>query len=222
MSKTETKELDVQWISLQLIERFMNVLFPIEISVLLRLLPTLGYIVPNKRLKGVIEPGEALAVKGNIELLLSPENKTLGVEGRDISETISGFNELRTFWVDKLNPEPPAETHYVEIVANGIVKSSENPSKTINHFWAGFDRLQRLNKIIGFDVSNFGLHLVTNKMEPNNPEWFDISIQPQIVSSANHYYVNVIWRTKDLNQALENFKNLSDILGKLVHEIESK
>jgi hypothetical protein len=222
MDKSNKQELDLRWISVRLVERFMNVLYPVEIPLLLRLLPNIGYVVPKKVLKGVVEPGEALAIKGNVELVFNQDNKTLGVEGRDVTEVVEGFKELRSFWIEQLAPSPSAETHYVELGGQGIIESRNNPTSVFSEFWAGFERMQKLSKTIGFDVVNYGLRLVPQNVDPNNIEWFDLRIQPQVISSENHYYINIVWRSKDMDTALENFGKVNETIGVLIREIERK
>jgi hypothetical protein len=222
MDKTEKKGLDLRWVSLRLVERFMNVLYPLDIPILLRLLPNIGYVVPKKVFKGIVEPGEALAIKGNMELVLNQDNKTLGVQGRDISEVVEGFNELRNFWTEELNPSPVAETHYIELGGEGIVMSNTNATGVFNDFWNRFEIMQKLSKIIGFDVTNYGLHLATRNTDPNNTEWFDLRIQPQVISSANKYYINIVWRSRDMDKVLNGFTKLNDMIGALIKEVERK
>lgn len=222
MDKDENIGLKIQWMPIRLVERFMNVLYPIEIPVLLRLLPNIGYIVPQKLYKGIIEPGEALAVKGNTELLLNQDNKTLGLEGNNIKELVERFNELRNFWQEKINPQPPAITHYVEIAGSGFIETTSKPRENFVHYWSGFERMNAFSKFIGFNVINFGIRLVDQSLEPNSPEWFEIRVNPEIISSENRYYINVVWRTKELANSVENINRLEDIIIKAVNEIERK
>ena len=214
------KNLSVQWIRVTLLERFLNVLYPIDMAVLLRELPQIGYVVPRKVLKGVLELGEALAIKGDIELLINQDNKTIGVEGREVIGVIDSFKELRNFWLEKLNPSPKAETHYIEIGGQGYVLTDRNPMTVFGDFWADSKKIGVLGGIIGLDVMNFGLRLVSKDNEVNSPDWFDLRIQPQVISSENQYYVNLVWRCKDMQVALENFKKIDEITRSLAREVE--
>jgi hypothetical protein len=222
MDKASRQELSPRWFQVRVVERFMNVLYPIEIPVLLRLLPNIGYVVSRKVLKGVVEPGEALAVKGNMELVFNQDNKTLGVEGREVSEVVDGFNELRSFWLEQCTPLPSAETHYIELGGQGVIESHNNPTDVFSEFWAKFEVMQKLSKTVGEDVVNFGLRLVPKNIDPNNTEWFDLRIQPQVISSANRYYINIVWRSKDREAALNNFGKVNEIVVALIREIERK
>ncbi|MCL0066154.1 hypothetical protein M1N79_04690 [Dehalococcoidia bacterium] len=222
MQNDDNQYQEPRWVSLSLNERFKNVLYPVDLPVLLRLLPNIGYVVTKKILKGVLEPGEPWAVKGNVELLVNQDNKTLGVEGREISQVVDGFSELRAFWLDELSPCPDAETHYVELAGNGILRSLKNPTEVFTRFWSQSERLQRLSKTVGLDAVNFGLRLVPQNAAPNNADWFDLLIQPDVISSGNHYRINIAWRNKDVQTALESFRKVNETIRAVIREIERK
>lgn len=218
MTKVEVD--NPKWFSLRLIERFSNVFYPIEIPLLLRALPTIGYIVPKKVLKNVLEPGESIATKGNLELIFNQDNKTFGVEGRDLAEVIAGFNELRSFWVDQIKPSPPAQTHYVEMVGETLLPSTQNPNKILSEFWVGNKKLDKINQITGLDTVNFGLNLVPKNTEPNSTDWFSLNISPHILSSVNRYSIRVVWRIGNLEKALDNFCKINETILSIIKEVE--
>jgi hypothetical protein len=220
MEKGAEKDPTPRWISLRLSERFKNVLYPVDLPMLLRLLPNIGYIVNKKILKGVLEPGESFATKGNVELILDQSNKTIGIEGREVTEVIDGFSELRGFWLEQLTPSPDAETHYLELVGQGIAKSANNPTRVFTAFWTQFDGIQRLTKVLGWNVANFGLRLVPENADPNNADWFDLRIQPSVISSANRYFIEIVWRNKDIETALNNFRKVNETVKAVIQEVE--
>ena len=220
LSKVENPK--VRWRRLRLIERFTNVLYPIDLFELLRQLPNAGYIVPQKIFKGIIEPGEAAALKGNVELVANQDSKTLGIEGHEISpaEIIDSFNELRSFWHKHLDSSQNVETHYLELTGEGLVKTGKNPVKVFSQYWAQFSKVQELNKILGCEASNFGLQLTPTNTDPNNADWFDVRVNPLIVSSTKCYNVNLVWRDRDINKAIKTFSKMDDTIANLILEVE--
>jgi hypothetical protein len=222
MDSSRVENLKPRWRRLRLVERFANVLYPIDLFELLRQLPSAGYIVPQKTLKGIVEPGEAAALKGNIELVANQDNKTLGIEGHEISpaEIIDSFNKLRSFWHEHLDSSQNTETHYLELTGEGLVKTGKNPVKVFGQYWAQFSKMQELNKILGFEASNFGLQLTPTNTDPNSANWFDVRIHPLIVSSTNCYYVNLVWRNEDIDKAIKTFSKMDDTIANLILEVE--
>ncbi len=222
MDSSRVENLKPRWRRLRLVERFANVLYPIDLFELLRQLPKAGYVVPPKIFKGVIEPGEAAALKGNVELVANQDIRTLGIEGHEISpaEIIDSFNELRSFWHEKLEPSRSIETHYFELTGEAWVKTRKNPVKVFGQYWAQFSKMQELNKILGCEASNFGLQLTPTNTDPNNANWFDVRIHPLIVSSTNCYYINLVWRNEDIDKAIKAFSKMDSTIANLILEVE--
>ena len=82
--------------------------------------------------------------------------------------------------------------------------------------------MQRLSKTVGLDAVNFGLRLVPQNAAPNNADWFDLLIQPDVISSGNHYRINIAWRNKDVQTALESFRKVNETIRAVIREIERK
>jgi hypothetical protein len=220
MSVDSTQNLKIEWIRITLSQRFKNILFPINIPLLLNSLPQIGYIVPRKVLRGVLEAGEALAVKGNVELVINEANKIFGVQARTLKDAIDGFNELRTFYTEHLNPIPVPELHFVEFLGDGFIYSQNNPSKIISNLYSKFGEMNIFSRILGSDVTNFGIRLVPSEPNPDNPNWFDLRIEPQIVSSGNSYYTSVVWRNTDLQTGMNSIGKMEETIIRLIKEIE--
>jgi hypothetical protein len=214
------KKVQIRWVSVRVVERFINVLYPIDIPMLLRVLPNIGYIVPRKGLKGVLEPGDALAQKGNCELVMDQHNKLLGIESRDIPEAIQGFSELRNLWLKELNPSPAAETHYLELTGEGVIKTDINPTDAFNDYWSKNAKFGEINKIVGFDTTNYGIRIVPSSTNPNGVRWFDLRIQPTVISSANEYYINIVWRDGNVDALLKEYERLEQLIENIIGVIQ--
>jgi hypothetical protein len=222
MDSGSVENLKPIWRRLSLIERFTNVLYPIDLLELLQQLPKLGYVVPRKILKGVIEPGESAARKGNIEVVANQDLRTLGIEGHETTpaEIIQAFDELRSFWRKQLESSQNVETHYLELIGEARVKTQKNPVEVFSQYWAQFNKMQKLNKILGCEAYNFGLRLTPTNTNPDSANWFDVRIQPLIVSSTRCYYVTLDWRNEDRDKVVKAFRKMDDTITNLILEVE--
>jgi hypothetical protein len=144
----------------------------------------------------------------------------LGVEGRDVSELLGSFNELRRFWLEELKPSPEPQTFFAELYGQGVVKSVKNPNEVFTDFWASYEKVQKLSKIVGYDITNFGLRLTPKRIDPNNPDWFDLTLSPHVISSTSHYFLNIVWRDRKLEDALKKFKTTEDVIDSVIKEVE--
>ena len=219
---TADKQSDLQsvWHQVTITERFSSVLYPLDMLELLKQIPTIGYVVPELVQRGVIEGGKPIATKGDVELIINQDNKTIGVKGRDPANAVLSFQELRQFCSERLDPSPGLATQYVELDGQGWAKSEKDPTEICSRFWANYAPLRDLGQVLGVDVANFGLQLVPSNKDPNDPEWFHIYIEPLIASSSRRYRIRWIWRGSDMEQLLEKFSKVDDSLEKLISNIE--
>ncbi|MBI2857538.1 MAG: hypothetical protein HYX90_00550 [Chloroflexi bacterium] len=220
MATADGKQFRIGWHEVSILERFSSVLYPIDIMELLRLLPTIEYLVPALVLRGTPEIGKPIATKGDAELVLNQENKTIGIRGRDIATAVKWFTELRKFYMEKLDPSPGLETQYVEINCEGWAKSGTSPNASFASFWSNCHELEELGAIVGKDAVNYGIQLAPANTDPNRPDWFHFYIEPLIVSSDKRYRVKCIWRESQAEPALTKFVGIEGLVEKMIRKIE--
>ena len=222
MAKEHALLIEVNWYVVFIVERFSSPLYPFDVRELLRQLPTIGYIVPEPVLRGTLEPNQPIARKGDVELIINQDNKTIGVKGREIGRTIEFFKELRKFYLEHLDPSPGLLTQYIEFHGEGWAKSGNNPTTTFSSFWANNENLTKLGTIIGMDAVNFGVQLVPPHQDPNSPEWFHIYLEPLVASASMRYHVVYICRGHDVEQLLDQFSQVKELVRGLIIKIEGK
>lgn len=222
MATEQKQDVQIVWHQISIIERFSSVLYPIDIIELLRQLPTIGYVVSDLVLRGTPEAGKPVAQKGDIEIAINQDNKTIGVRGREVERTVNAFKELRDFYLERLDPSPSLATQYLELNGEGWAKSGNNPSAVFASFWSDYKPLQKLGILLESDVVNFGVQLVPPNKDPNAPDWFHIYLQPLIPSAAKRYHLRCIWRDTDIEQLLKKFAKVNDIFRNLVKRVEGK
>jgi hypothetical protein len=111
-------------------------------------------------------------------------------------------------------------TQYIEFDGNGWAKSNADPTRVFANSW-GLDTLfQDLGQLLGTDVSNFGMQLVPPNKDPNDPDWFHISLEPLIASSHRRYRIRWIWRQSDTQGFLDNVGTFEVLLKNLLLKLE--
>jgi hypothetical protein len=220
MTGGKEPNVHIVWHQVAVIERFSSVLYPLDIFELLKQLPTIGYVVPELVLRGPTEERQPIATKGDIELVINQDNKTIGVRGRDTETVVASFQELRDFYLERLDPSPGLATHYLEFNGQGWVRSKANPTQVCSGFWADYAPLQGLGRLLEMDITNFGLQLVPANRDPNDPNWFHIYIEPLIASSSKRYRIQWIWRGSDTVELLKRFSKVDETLQRLISKIE--
>lgn len=219
MASAKQPGVKVAWRQVNVSEKFSSVLYPIDVFELLRTLPNVAYVVPDLVLRGTPEQGKPIATKGDIELLVNQENKTLGVRGRDIDATISAFRDLRKHSREQLDPSPALATQYVELDAQGWAETKTSATQAYARFWAGVSAVADLAKVLGEEAMNFGVQLCPPR-DSNDPNWFHIYIEP-LVGTAKRHRIRYVWRGQDTEAMLDKFRTVDDRIEKLISKIES-
>jgi hypothetical protein len=221
MPEGQKTAVEVVWQQVSTVERYSSPLYPINIPRLLAQLPLVGYIVPDLVLRGTPEQGKPIAMKGDTELVINTDNKTLGVKDKDPESTVNAFRELRKFCLERLDP-PPLAVQYVEFDGAGWIKSKDNPLKVFSSMWHESKALQKLGSIIGEETTNYGVEIVPKDTDPNNAKWFHISIQPYPPSGTKEYIVRWIWREPDSERFLKKSAKCTETLRTMISTIENK
>lgn len=223
MANETEPNVKIVWHQVSIIERFSSVLYPLDILELLRQIPTIGYIVPELLLRrGTAEEGKPLATKGDIELLINQDNKTIGVRGRDSEKVNAAYQELRAFWLEHLDPSPGLATQYLEFDGQGWAKAKISPIAVCSTFWANYLPLREFGKLLETEVTNFGLQLTPPNKDPNGPDWFHIYVEPLIVSSDKRYRIRYLYRSPEPEIFLKKLPQIDKALQKILLRLEVK
>ncbi len=222
MTGNKQASVQIAWYQVAVVERFSSVLYPLDVWQLLREITDIAYVVPALLLsRGEQEAGKPIAVKGDIELIVNQDKKTIGVRGRDPEKVVESFQELRDFYTERLDPSSGLATHYVEFDGRGWVRGRRNPIEVCSDFWAKCDPMRTLGLILDAEVTNFGIQLVPPNVDPNGPEWFHITIDPLVPSSSSRYRVAWVWRGADIERLLKRFSKVNQVLQTLVLKLEA-
>ena len=223
MTGNKPSGVQIAWYQVAITERFSSVLYPLDVWQLLREITDIAYVVPNLLLStGQYEAGKPIAVKGDIELILDQDKKTIGVKGRDPEKVVESFQELRDFYTERLDPSSALATHYVEFEGQGWARGRMSPIEVCSRFWANCDAIRNLGALLDAEVANFGIQLVPPEIDPNGPEWFHVAIAPLVPSSSSRYHVAWVWRGADIERLLKRFSRVNQTLQSLVLRLEAQ
>lgn len=225
---TSVSEAGIVYItSVRLVARYDAVLYPFDVMQLLGLLPQKGWVVPTKRTEGAVSL-EAQPSKGGMRLRFDQGNKTLGVEGGDLAEVLTGFKDVIQF-AESLGELPPeVKTDFVEFQYVGRIKAKRNPVEVMSSHFNDSPRvakvtaaLKHLLPVLGEGLGLYSLHLAPRGLEPNRPEWAELTISPTNIYGNDQYHFDLIFRSEDRAAAEQVAENAHDILKALIREIEA-
>ncbi len=200
-----------------------DLFFPVDIRDLRPTLARNGYELT--RLPTPLAPrqlriggGGVIARKGGFSLNFDAENRSLGLSGDSSDNIIKAFDELTAMVRNELKTDLASHVRYYEILGYYRVFTSKIPSEQFSAVSEGVELFETIAEIVGTSVSTFGIRVVPKGGLPNNDDWFDISVEPEIIQ-PDRYFCGVVCRNKNRNiveqWASNDKKYLNQIIGAL-------
>ena len=209
-----------------LIERFDAVLYPIDLVTLIDRLPGEGWVTPEPVIDEQslrIEP----PVKGGVRLQVDQSNKTLGVWGRDLSETLDAYQQIRALSRELFEFPPAVRTDYVEFRYVGYLKGSGHPLETFERWWSAYERLDLLGRSLGNRLPTdanrlapYGIRLAPSGLDANRPNWVELQITPLNTSGHSRYFFDLIFRNEESDVTENVVASADSIIEDAVSELE--
>jgi hypothetical protein len=207
--------------------RFNYLLFPFYIEDLLGQMAKTGYTLtvpppPKIPAKGIRLGGKGkIAQKGDVEIDVNDEKGVLGATSSSPALAMRSLNEMLQLIKDNLGVDLDERAAFYELIGGFDVETDKNPLERIGQISEKSRHFGQFNKILGENISNYTLRLVPRGRIPNQTEWFEIKIEPDVIKPTSDYVVSVIYRSKD-KSAVERFtQDLTQKMTSIIDIIES-
>lgn len=206
--------------------RLAYVMFPLEFRELMDVLAKNGYEL--LRLPGPLPPrpiqlaysGE-FARKDEYIVRIDSGEGLVGITcTRPIEVAFGAFGELTKVIKEGLGIDLNENVRYYEVVAHYNINTGKKPFQEIDRVIEGNSYFTMFDGILGEPTSLFSIRLAPKGKVPNQEEWFDISIEPNILK-PQIYHAGVIFRSPDRERIISSVNNLEKRLISLVKVIES-
>jgi hypothetical protein len=206
--------------------RLEYILFPLEYRELRDILAKNGYELsllpaPIPPRPSRISYSGDIARKGEYTVNVDSDLGTVGISGKSMGMVIAAFEELTKVIKEGLGIDLNENVCYFEIIAHYNIDTGKKPVQEIDRVIEGNPYFSKFNKIIGEPTSLFSIRLMPRGKIPNQEEWFDISVEPDILKSEL-YHIGVIYRNPKKEKTLNFASNLEKTLVNLVKAIEGE
>ena len=208
-----------------LVVRYDAVLYPFQVPELLRVLPESGWIVPKAVLRRDQIAAEDLPTKGDAYVVLNQENKTLGVQGLELGEVITGYEELMDL-VGAMFALPPSVTpQYLELRHRGWAQGQAEPATVMTEWWQELSQVMDLGAFVGeamgADPSQllpWGFNLAPAGVDANRPDWTQVQILPEAIRD-NRFRFDIIHRRSVPDEVLTVARRMPEVLLDILERI---
>lgn len=222
--KTSNIKISLQEFRYSLRSRY--VIFPIDIRDFRDLLAKNGYELSP--IRGQI-PGRPLRIafsgdiarKGENIVYMDTSEGTIGISGKSEKDAIEAFENITEIILSNLGFDLNTNAWFYEIVAHYIVRTSSSPLSGISKIIESNPISPKISAIIGEKTGSFSLRLSPKNSLPNSENWYDISIE-QDVLLPEAYHVGVVFRNSN-RKKVKNFASSVEIkIAELVKLIEGR
>lgn len=206
--------------------RLNDILFPIDIRELTKALAEAGYIISQPQLPGVgarvrVTFGGELARKENVLIDGESERGVLGVVSKSPEDAFAAFNELISILSENFEINVDKRSRFFEILAEIKCAPKKAPVESLGNTFGANQTLKNIGNILGQNVSLFGFRIVPEGKVPNQEEWMDITIEPDILRPSSVMNISVIFRSKRRDVVEKFGVELENRLSKIIDTIEN-
>jgi hypothetical protein len=161
-----------------------------------------------------------IARKGETAVYADSDTGEIGVMGRSLQEMYSSFEDLVKIVGTELGVNLHDNVKFYWAITASKISSSKVPRQVLAKV-ANKEYVDRFSKIIGTDLSSFTIRLGTKGANPNREDWFEISIEPDLINDR-FYYVGSVFRKRIKNDAETFVKSFEGNSLNLIRLIEAE
>jgi len=199
-----------------------TVIFPLTWHEFLNTLEKKGYELasqlPFPYPTGRFSASGPIARKGKTSIFVNTGANIIRIFDISIKSAGEEFDELLKLLVSDYGVDLNAFARFYSFTASYKFNTDKQASQTISDFCI-FPSLGEISKIIGKDVIPFGFRLGAADVLPNDENWFDIRIEPDVLRN-DCYTIEIVFRNSD-KEIIEEFINtIESNLNKIIDLIE--
>jgi len=224
--ETLTPERKLEDVRIRLSVRLNYIIFPIDGFKLIDAFRRAGYVLltpppPRPIVRGaMLEFRGPIAQKGENIIDGNFDRGFLGVEGSSYESAIRGFDELGELIKGNFGIDLDEGARFYEIIAKFDVDSVKNPLEAVGRVCGDDGLMAAINNILEQETSIFSVRFTPKGRVPNHEEWFDITIEPDLIKPTTTYAILVIYRSADRSKVEKFGEGLDSKILRLIDEIE--
>jgi len=204
--------------------RLNYVIFPIDFRELRHALAKNGYELSSVGERIPSPPARIrfsgdVARKGETSVIFESESGVVAVVGKSLQEVKDSFEELARVIDSELGVNLHGNIKYYSYNVHYKVDTGKTPRNEIAKA-ENKDYIARFGQALGKDLSSFSIRLVPKDAIPNQENWFDIAIEPDVMNDKL-YHVGVIFRNPNKGKTERFVKDLENALLRLIGIIEA-
>ena len=206
--------------------RYKAPLFPFDEYPFIEMIKKHGFLLADK----IEQPplGTKLSVKGTVarkgDVLLSMESdrQILAIHAPEPKKALEEFRDLERLLEKELGFSGSRYVYFYELLASLSLKAKRNPLEIWSSYSSQSPKVEKFSKVLGKSASHFGIRLSPQDLEPNQQNWFDIKIRPDLPEATRQHYVEIVYRNGTWDEVANFTKDLDQRINQLVEIVEEQ
>lgn len=159
-----------------------------------------------------------VARKESVFFGIHPDRNLFSLDSDSNTQLLSALKEILEILESDFEIDVSSDIEYVEIIADLIIKTKKNPIETMSKF--SNKKIATFDEIIGIETAPRILSIAPRNTPPNVENWFEIQISPRLTKPNTEYFLNYIFRNKNLETVTEFLAGMNRTVIKLIETIE--
>ncbi|MCD6283393.1 hypothetical protein J7J84_07345 [bacterium] len=198
--------------------------FPFDPVELVRALTKIGFI-PTEQMGPVpigarVDVKGILGRKGDAVLSINTERYTLAINAPDPEYVLSEVESLESLLDEDLGFNSSGAVLYYELTAGFTLKAKKNVLESWSKHFTSMPIIEEFSEILGQPVAPFGLALVPTGEAPDQPNWFQIRLEPVLHSAELRHSIIVTCRNNDRGEVFGFGRSMDTTIQALLSAVE--
>ncbi len=205
--------------------RLKNVIFPIDLRESIDLLHKSGYSLTPQASQPLPPPPArismvgAIATKADCVVNINSDMGVIGVDGKS-AMVLTIFDELSSLIKDKLDVNVDESAMFYETMISVTIYSERNPMERLSKLFENIVQSLKFSEVLDEEVSGIAIRLASKGKVPNQEEWLDFLIEPDIIRPTKAYSCRIVYRSANKLKVRKFIQNLNNKVSGVIKLIE--
>lgn len=227
--QVEAEKRNFKNVNIRFSMRMNYVLPPYDTIELVDVLVKAGYtrLIPApppqlSRLKGArLAFAGPIARKGEIVIDINDDRGIMGAASPSPTLSIQGFNDVIQLIKTNLKVDFESIAAFYELIGNMEIETDMNPLERFEQLSKSNMPIEEFSKTMGEAVSLLSLKLSPKGKIPNQMEWFQITIEPDLTKATSTYRISAVYRSEDKSKVQKFITEFLSKISEMLDTIES-
>jgi hypothetical protein len=168
----------------------------------------------------VNNPDQIQAQKQNTTIFVDNGRRVLAISSIDIDQAYASLSEILQLIKNIFNIElTNFVTFYETDITGYYYLDNEDAYQIMTKLYANTHFLKDFSNIIGMEVQQSTIKLTPFGKNINDPQWYELFIEPKLNSTGNAFVSHMICRDTDIVKVINNGRNVGEQVKKIIEKI---